>query len=51
MSQQGKQMRVRADKIFHANQENWFYWLTVTGMRLIPNRFFFFICGKILYPF
>jgi hypothetical protein len=26
-------------KFFHAIQQNWFYWLKVTGMRLIPVRF------------
>ncbi len=26
-------------KVLHAIQKTWFYWLMVTGMRLIPIRF------------
>jgi hypothetical protein len=32
----------------HNIQWNWFYWLTVTGMRLTPIRF---LSGKVLNPF
>jgi hypothetical protein len=40
MAQQGKQMRVGACEGFAYHSVNWFYWLTVTGMTLIPKRFF-----------
>jgi hypothetical protein len=30
-------------------QQNWFYWLTVTGMRFIPIHYF--QSGKAIYPF
>jgi hypothetical protein len=39
MAQQGKHMRVGAPDSLHIIQYNWFCWLTVTGMTLIPTRF------------
>jgi hypothetical protein len=36
-------------KVFHTIQLNWFFWLTVTGMRLISV--YVFSSGKALYPF
>jgi hypothetical protein len=37
-------------KVLHIIQSNWFYWLTVTGKRLVQKRFFFLFSGKTLNP-
>jgi hypothetical protein len=49
MAQQGKQMRVGAREGFAYHSSKLVYWLTVTGMMLVPIRFF--LRGEALYPF
>ncbi len=48
MAQQGKQMRVGAREVFayhSAKKKIVLYWLTVTGMRLVPVR-----CIEVVKP-
>jgi hypothetical protein len=51
MAQQDKQMRVGACKGCAYNLAIWFYWLTVTGMRLIIIVFFLVIKPSIHFGY
>jgi hypothetical protein len=48
MAQECEKVRVGAYKGVPYNSVNWFYWLIVTDIRLIPVRF---ISGKTLYSY